>query len=113
MVWASFDSIRAVESRAASIAVRVDAARLKSMAAPTKPNSGRAASASIGATLASRFRKKRASNIAVPLSLWNLSGSSPLLFVFYEYRLQALRLRERGRLDFLQICRELPAIAEC
>src|SRR3954454_18383354 len=72
-VWASFDSIRAEASRAACMAVRAEAARLKSIAAPTKLSSGKAASASIGAALPSRFprnrEKRRRSDIHQPPGL--------------------------------------------
>jgi len=53
------ESISAVASSAVCIAVRTDAARLKSIAAPTNPMMGIAASASIGATPPSRFVHKR------------------------------------------------------
>jgi hypothetical protein len=55
------ESISAVASSAVCIAVRTDAARLKSIAAPTNPMMGIAASASIGATPPSRFVHKRLS----------------------------------------------------
>ena len=66
MPWASLESISAVASSAVCIEVRTDAARLKSIAAPTKPMIGTAASASMGATPPSRFVHKRLSTTSSP-----------------------------------------------
>jgi hypothetical protein len=60
---ASFESISAVASSADCMEVRTEAARLKSIAAPTKPMIGSAASASMGATPPLRSLRKRLSSI--------------------------------------------------